>query len=353
MSHISQKSKPHITVIGAGFIGALITFTLVRHGYSVRVFDRENIAGNGVTSKSFGWVNTILCDFENKLHYERCLSSQKSFIDLNNMLDEKLITNPNGSILWLASNEKTQSLIDVHVNAGSEIVALNAHEFRKLVPDAADVPELSAFSPNDLAIETQAAAQMLLNECVSLGAEFRFGQNIDDIQCPNGKVSAVVSNGNAISTDVVIAACGPYTDQLLSAFTGTDLIYRSPCALISINSKHIPLKTIFKSPSIEVRSRDQNTLLVAEGINGEIEPNSLEKLGDLVVERLRETFPSFSEPIIKSIEVGNRPIPKIGNQFASGISGVMGLYSVVAHPGIILAPSLASEIATLISQDYA
>ena len=56
MSTMASSKQVEVTVIGAGIVGAAISYTLAKRGASVTVIDR-NYPGSGATSHSFAWIN--------------------------------------------------------------------------------------------------------------------------------------------------------------------------------------------------------------------------------------------------------------------------------------------------------
>ena len=51
-------TKKKIAVIGAGIVGAAVSFYLSKYGMDVSVFDK-NTPGSGASGHSFAWINAF------------------------------------------------------------------------------------------------------------------------------------------------------------------------------------------------------------------------------------------------------------------------------------------------------
>ena len=61
MSTLPSGKPINVTVIGAGIVGATISYSLAKRGACVTVIDR-NYPGSGATSHSFAWINASYFD---------------------------------------------------------------------------------------------------------------------------------------------------------------------------------------------------------------------------------------------------------------------------------------------------
>lgn len=53
-----DQTAPRVVVVGAGIIGASVSWHLARKGARVTVIEKGSSPANGVTRWSYGWVGT-------------------------------------------------------------------------------------------------------------------------------------------------------------------------------------------------------------------------------------------------------------------------------------------------------
>lgn len=92
-----MMTSPHVTIIGAGIVGMTAAYFLARTGVCVRLIDRHETPGQGVTGRSFGWINYITRDpAKDPTAHHYCHAAFDRYHALNTDFDGRLFFTGNG-----------------------------------------------------------------------------------------------------------------------------------------------------------------------------------------------------------------------------------------------------------------
>ncbi len=343
--------KPRVAVVGAGIVGVTIAYFLGRAGAAVHIFEQSASAGRGVTRQSFGWVNSVMAPPETSAEiYLLRKDAHLQYSEINQAFDGRLFGMQRGSVSWAPSALKTEAFAKLHADRGGVVNRIGRRELTSLVPQVSVLPELAVHAPNDIAIEASDVSLKLLEATLSAGSQAWFGQKVQCITTKNGMATGVRLNDAEIEIDFVVVAAGAGTRSLIAEFAPNFEVGLSSAALVTIAVRHTPLDIVLNAPGIEVRSIDQDALVVSEAFHLPDTAEARRALGGSVVDAASRTLTGLKEPRLVSVDVGQRPIPRNGVPIVDRTTHVENVFVAVAHPGVVLAPAVARTITDLVFQ---
>ncbi len=344
-------AAPRVTVVGAGIIGAITAYELSRAGASVQLIDRRHEPGCGVTAQSFGWINYITADpWQAPPLYRLRRASIEKYRKLNATLGGKLFDRAAGSLVWKATDSETERWVDIHTSFGGATVLAERDAIAKLAPDYGTAPRVAAYSPDDIAIDSAHAARLLVKVAEDTGAKLMFGQSIDLIDVTEGGPADVYIGEQRVRSDFVVIAAGAASARLLSNHLPEGAVGDSPAALVTIDVERANASCILKGPDLEVRRVDESTLLAVVGAPDDESEALRQYLGQAVLENVLRRLPAIGRAKVRSVAIGRRPMPRERQPLVGPVPGASALFVAVAHPGVILAPSIGETVADLILQ---
>ena len=87
-------------------------------------------------------------------------------------------------------------------------------------------------------------------------------------------------------------------------------------------------------------------LLSAHGVPEGGDPEAA--LARRTLERVRQVLKETGNLKIRSVQIGQRPVPADGMPRVGPVASLAGAYAAVAHPGVILAPAIAATLCALV-----
>ncbi|UWU13897.1 FAD-binding oxidoreductase [Rhizobium sullae] len=331
------QHRPRIVVIGAGIIGSAISYNLAIRGADVLLMDQGQMPGSGVTGKAFGWVN-VINGTPGDNSYALWREAVAEFRNLKDALPTAFSRARSGTLLWKATAQETEQFAELHRSAGENVELLQRSALLELEPRLREVPDLAAFSPNDLALDPMRLAGDLVAAAIAAGGSTRFGAAVCAIDTINGKVSGVRVGDEIIAADVVVVAAGagvlPLTDRL-GVQTG---LTTSPALLLRYACNRPIINYILRGPRLEIRQASDSTLLVAKSYVENGDENGPRLIGEKMLTVMKDELDLPDEVELKSAEIGDRPIFADGLPRLGFLQEIGSLYLAVGHPGVILAP---------------
>ncbi len=358
MLKTGSLTDARIVVIGAGAVGAAVTYRLAQAGAKVTTIERR-YPGSGITSVSFAWIN----GFEKvPKHYHRLnVLSIRDHQDLADELNGRWVR-VDGGLHWehAAEADRVRTLHNTVRQLrewGQRVEQTNPEVvMRELAPDLwidpAQVSEVF-FMEREGVLDPVLFTHSVLHEAI-----LRYGAKLEKatvtgLRGPKGAVDQVVlGDGRILSADVVINCAGPEADRV-GALAGAK-IPLAPTLGLTLGTPPAPvcLKQVVHSPEANfrpdgagrliIRTREVDTHLVA----GETPPIESPIVQD-VMERARKVLPGLTEIPVERVRVGTRSIPQDAISIVGFDPMVSGFYTVVTHSGI----TLSARLARLVTED--
>ena len=352
--------SPKIVVIGAGIIGTMIAYELVKKGARVILIDKE-IPASGASGNSFSWINATYP----KKPFSYNLLSQMGIEAYKNLEREfQFDIKWSGSLEWFEELGQQEKLF-------AEIKAIK--KYPRYTPVSlissveAEFMEPKVFfgdentivhSESDGAIDTIQAIQMIHNEFERLGGESIFSCEFLKLNEKNGRLCSIDTTMGKFKVDHAVFACGIDTDNNLSIDTSS-----TPTPGIILKSKPVEnrFNKIIVGPGVHIHQQNDGSIVLGEQDGAPLShfdrlkerpsrfPNK--EFEELHTERIINTAKNFTtgleDIVIEKVSIGWRPLPKDRIPIIGRFKKTKGVYVSMMHSGI----SLAAIVSKLVSEE--
>lgn len=338
-----MKHRSKVIVVGGGILGASAAWHLSRAGAAVTLIERAPDDRSSATASSFGWVGaSASTPSDNPAAFAQRLRALEEFARLARELGPLPIA-ARGALLWGSTEDETAAMIAEHRAAGTRMERLSRSQVAEEEPMLAEPPPLAAWAPDDFALEPAAFARQLLAGAQAAGACIRHG-TVQAIEAAGRRITGVVIDGQTLPADRVVLANG-HGARALAATVGVDLpVHASPAVLIRFGAQAHGIRRLICAQDMELRPALGGGLVSAADCPEEGEaglPALAARTGDAIAHLLG----AATAPSLLSINAVQRPMTTDGRPLCGAVGNIDGLYAVVAHPGVILAPLLGRRCA--------
>ena len=328
--------QPHILVIGAGIIGASITWHLARAGARVTVLEAGELGGTA-TRASFAWINA---SWGNPEPYFRL---RMLAIDEWRRLETDvpgLQVAWTGGLLWDLPPRQLEAFVAEHQSWGYPIRLVDRTDAQRIEPQLTAVPELAAYAEAEGAVEPRDATQALLRAAKALGAVVVADRPVRLLHVDDGRVAAVDTESNRIDADTVVLAAGCNAASLAGSLGVVVPVRASPNLLLYSKPTRKLLNGVVLAREMHLRQTSEGRIVAAASLSGD-PADASEELFDAMKRMIRAG--GWITP--DNHVVGYRPIPADGVPVLGRAVGLPGLYVAVTHSGITLAPAIGRLVA--------
>ncbi|GAA3159649.1 NAD(P)/FAD-dependent oxidoreductase [Nonomuraea roseoviolacea] len=334
-----------VIVLGAGVLGASVAYHLAVAGAQVVVIEAGGPAA-GTSSATFSMDVTHLKT--PRAYYELNRASAALHATLAEELGGPSWRHPMPAIQWGDSEESRRGLRERAVRLmawGHPCRIADPSELRELAPDV----DPAACTADELVVHDQSAwydaplfVQRLLDRAAELGADIRYGLRAHALIRDGDAVTGVETGTRRWEADWVVNCTGPDADRV-AALAGTDLPMTRIPGLVG-ESTPIPglrLGAILATPEVDLRPAPGDRIC---SISWPVDALLAGQDDDALAGRLhaggQRVLPALRAARLAGVRLGVRPVPADGLPLAGTHPGVPGLYHLVTHSGVNLAPEL-------------
>lgn len=347
-------------VIGAGVIGTCTALRLAQSGVQVTLIE-ASLPGDGTTNTSFAWLNAGAKKGE---YFDLNVAGIEAHRRLVAEFPEAPWYVQTGNLEWRGTQEAQERLFaQVKRLEGRNYPAkllTPAQVVKDLEPDLIIEPsvEAVAYYPEESHIYPKLFLTYLLRAAQSIGVKLCTGTKVVDFEMSGDQVSGVVlESGDRLDADVVVSCAGPWTSDLLS-LAGVQIPLISPEGeaseaiglLVLTTQVCAHIRRVIHAPGVNIRPDGPSRLLLHSGkLDRQISlqtplsppPPAAEEVLRNATRYVRNMETVRIESAIRAI----RALPEDEFSVIGWTPGVEGLYVIVTHAGMTLAPALA-EMAT-------
>ncbi len=341
----------HILVIGAGVIGASIAYNLTLRGYHVTLLE-QNFPASGATSKTFAWINANFAETPEYFRLRR--EGIAEYKTLPERLGAEIGLRWGGSLWWEEEGDALALHAAEHERFGYNASLIDAQAFSALEPHVADPPASCIHAHEEAAVDPLLLTQALLNAAARQGAEILVGCAVTGLVRENNRFTGVETSVGRKQADMVVVACGAWTETLL-ATAGLKLPMDNRTGLIIHTGPVGPvLNHLVLSPEIHFRQEKDGRIIVGEIFSGgSLHDNAVAadptELAGLIIGKLKKRLPGVRDLSVARIMVGRRPVPADGFPAIGPPTDADGLYVATMHSGMTLGPAVGRLVADEIS----
>ena len=393
-------SEPTVIVVGGGVLGAGIAHALAQRSARVTLLDAAT-PGGGASAATFAWVNAhkkqpesyFRLNVEGMAQYHRMVQDGVGKSGVG-----KSWFHPVGNI-GLATDAASSAELDKSV---ADLLARGYRAERITARQAADLEPMvdpdrivdAAFFPDEGWVDTERMVADLLAGLTAAGGEIRTHCAVSGFEQTGSGVTVLLEDGGKgggkvggkdggkgggkgggkLAADYVVSAVGAATQRLLAG-SGVDVPliaagdvrarpdgeqrYVAVGGLAETAPLRVPLRRVLhisgmglsgmRLSGMGLRPTPSGRVLLGGDGGGSQIPRTdpgFFGIGPTLLARARELFPALADVPVDRVRVGVRPMPADGRTVAGFTSAVAGLYVVVTHSGVTLAPYLADRVAT-------
>ncbi|MFI0238719.1 NAD(P)/FAD-dependent oxidoreductase [Streptomyces sp. NPDC016845] len=346
-------------VVGAGVLGACVGYHLARQGVRVVVLEEARPA-SGTSGATFSADVTHLKT--PYAYYRLNRQGAEEHRLLSGTLAGPAWLHPAPLVQWADGDAAHQALRERVLRARGW-----GHDCRLAPPsalrDLAPAVDPAACAADEVAVYGSAVwfdaprfVHALLDAAVEHGAETHYGVAVTGLtRTGDGRITGITAGDRSWSADTVVNCAGPAADRI-AALAGVRLPMRQVPGLLAESAPlpGPPLAAIVVAPGVDLRpTADGGVLALSWEIDARLEGSGTAALDGLPRElhrRASTVLPGLARTRIDDARIGVRPIPSDGLPLVGAVASAPGLYHLVSHSAVTLAPVLgrlaAREIVT-------
>lgn len=325
-------------VVGAGIMGASVTYHLARKGSPVTLIDQSPSPAEGVTNNSFAWFSGTGGDWPGGAEDLR----DSVLTDYRRLEAEVhgMAIRWSGSLVWTDTS--------VRLSKGTQLASgqywIERNEVAALEPNLEKLPERAIYTLTDGGIDPVQSTEALIHAARALGARVVLGSGVSTLKMVEGNVEGVLSSAGFYPASTVIVATGAKVKVLCQPLGVALPIAESPAFWMQVAAPSQLVRTIIASPEFEVReSRDGHLLMTALHKEG-ASVSALKQLARDTLECLRSSFGGSNHLRLLGYGVCMRPMPA-GGPIVGYVTSDKSVYVTVMHSGVCLAPTVGRLVA--------
>ena len=341
-----------VVIVGAGAIGATLSYRLAQAGARVTNVERR-FPGAGTTGSTFAWLNGM--DKPPRDYHRLNILGIRDQEDLADEVGGDWV-HVTGSMHWTAARDGGRTAVLEQsvrqlIGWGMRIDRLTpAQAVRELEPDLVIDPDAVAvvyLMHRAGWLDPLAMAHGVLSAAVErYGAEVVRGEVVG-ARMGGGMIEALtLGDGRTVAADVVINAAGPDSVRI-AGLAGVSLpVERTPGLLLVTGPVAARLGRVAYGPEVHLRPDGGGRVMVQrEPLDSSAVEGAPLHVDDPLVhdamERARDVMPALAHVGVETVRLGVRAVPKDGFPIIGFDPAVGNLYHAVTHSGITLAARLA------------
>jgi glycine/D-amino acid oxidase-like deaminating enzyme len=218
MNYAASSSLPttaDVVIVGAGVMGASISFHLAkRNAGKIVVIDKDHV-GRGGSGRSSALV---------RMHYSFPPEVELALISLRTFQNWKEIVGSAGDfrktgfvrIVHPNEAERLKCNVEMQRKLGVNVELIDKHRLHELEPDwNVDEVELAAYEPDSGYGDGAGVAGDFLEAARNLGEMYASRTQAGSLRFEGGQICGVMTGQGVIRSPIVIIATGPWTRPLL------------------------------------------------------------------------------------------------------------------------------------------
>lgn len=346
-------------VIGAGILGASVTYQLAKRGCEVTVLDK-GIPGGAASAASFAWLNSH--DKQPRDYHNLNAMSIDEWVAVGRELRHSSWLRRDGNVHVANNTADADALlarVDRLHSCGYAAIAMAPNELPRLDPviRVREDYQLAAFFPAEGFIMVPLLIHDLLGAAKEMGATVRHNATVAELVTDAQRVTGVVlGDGEQLHADVVVLVAGAGIGPLMAGLGVTVRTEGTLGVTVTTSPGASNLTTMLHLPGLSARPDTGGRLVIRSADSDtHIDPSTW-TLPDAEVRRLVEITAAGVTDLDPAhvggerIRVAARPYPFDGLPVVGHWDGITGLYVMTMHSGVsqgaIMGRLAAEEITT-------
>jgi glycine/D-amino acid oxidase-like deaminating enzyme len=333
MHPLPQPASPKIIVIGAGIIGASIAWHLARRGAAVTIVAGKT--GGEATPNSFAWINASWGnpEFYFRLRLRAMAEWKRLAADL-----PSLPLHWGGGLCFDLPVGQLEAYAVEHSGWGYDIRSVTREQSQAIEPNLTEPPEFALHAAGEGAVEPVAAAKLMLDDAVGLGAALLSEVEVESLIRQGDRIVGINTADGAQMADHVVLAAG-VGSVAIAASANIDLPLHAPPGLIVHSRPHAKLLNgLVIAPHLHMRQTTAGSIIAGGDFGGSDPGSSPQSVADGLFAAVKAMLKNAEHLELDTYTIGHRPTPTDGFPIIGGVTEAPGLYLAVMHSGVTLAP---------------
>ena len=338
-----------ILIVGAGILGAATAHRLSRQGAQVTIVEADR-PGGGTSGASFSWVNAQ--EKSPPAYFQLNQAGVRAHRELADELGGDWY-HPGGDVA-IGRGEaaaRVTDKIDRHRAMGYGVETLDRAAIQRLEPDLdlgdAGADLVGAHFVDEAWIDAPTLIERLLAVAGEAGAILVRDEVVAVVGDGARAVGVRIADGTVHRADQVVLAAGPATESLVATADARLPMSPSPGLLLRTGPVAATIRHVIHGGDVALRPDGAGRLLVSSrDVDARLDP-TIRQIGiddpavTEVMGRAARLVPALrSGAVVEDARIGIRSVAVDGMPVAGPVPGLDGLYALVTHSGVTLAPVL-------------
>ena len=332
-------------VVGAGVLGASITYQLAKRCVDVTLLDM-GIPGEAASAASFAWLNSNAKDL--RPYHQLSVISIAEWALVARELGDSAWLHRNGHLHvagTAAQAEKLLARAELLESSGYAAIPIGPREISRLDPviRVRDEYQMGVFFPGEGHITVPLLIHDLLAAATGYGATVRHSTKVAELLSDAESIKGVIlEGGEKIESDVVVVAAGAGIGRLLETQGVTARTEGTPGVTVTTSPGTSKLTTVLHLPELSVRPDTSGRIVVrSSAIDAEINRQTWtlpETAVRKLFERLEDGVSDVDPATIRAerVQIAHRPYSFDGLPVVGFWDGRPGLYVTTVPTGVTL-----------------
>ena len=330
-----------ILVVGAGSVGANVTYRLAQRGARVTVLDSGG-PGSATSGSSFAWLNAF--SKTPRDYYELNCASMDEHARLAQELGGGYWHHRNGGFQFADTPEGAAVLREKAERLegwGYPIEMITPAAAMAMEPDliiGERVAEV-VYTPTEGYVEMVAMIGALLAAARNHGAAVLPGHRVTGVLREGDRVVGVqTEHGAELRADVVVDCAGPLSDDV-ARLAGVEIPFdRVPGRLVYTNPVATTLSRTVHTPGGHFRPDGAGRIVLAHGDHDTAYRDETSWTPEQSLASVRPYFRPLEHAWVEASRIRLRPMPIDEKPMLGTLPGLDGFYIATSHSGVTLGP---------------
>jgi glycine/D-amino acid oxidase-like deaminating enzyme len=345
-ARLRAASPTHVVVIGAGILGASITYHLVKRGARVTVLEKTAPA-SGATADSFAYLNASTKP--SRPYYDLNLQGIAGWRRLQLELGGALPLQWGGAVYWRNDAQAGAQLLTTlrgYEEWGYDGRRIDEEEVRRILPNATPGHIAGAvYYGQEGSIDPVGAVNSLFTRAKSLGALLEFPVEVTDLEIAGNRIRGVRTSNGKVEADAVVIAAG-LGSPALAKLAGVKLpLEASPGVLAHTAPQPRLTDSVVFAPGSTLKQNIDGRVVSSSSFEGSALTLSPEEQGIQILKNAARYFPQLEQVAVDRVTVGHRVLPTDGFPVLGFLGNLPNLYVAATHSGVTLAPIIGQFVA--------
>ena len=329
-------AKKHCIVIGSGILGASVAWHLARAGAAVTILEAEQ-AGGRATRDSWAWINASWGNPQPYFHLRQ--RAMQEWQRLARQVPDVRLDRC-GGLIWDLPPDQLEAFAKEHSTWGYELERIDGKGALQIEPGIKQAPNFALHMPQEGKVEPLNAALALLAAARKMGARLLVNTPVSSLMHTGDRIAGVRTGDAVQEADEVVIAAGVGSATLLRGL-GLHYAVQAPTGLL-VHSKPTRrlLTTLLMTPELHVRQTSEGRLVAGTDFVGSMDGTAPDVMAAQLYQKVQAMVAGSENVAMDFYTMGQRPTPGDGFPMVGRPKDTAGLYLVLSHSGITLAPAL-------------